>query len=254
MGKVIAITNQKGGIGKTTTATALAAILNERGYKTLIIDADVQCNTTDTYNAEYEGVPTLYDVILEESNPVSLNEAVQKTPMGDIVAADPLLGEADSKLSQKGVKGMKKLQQAIKNLEGYDYVIIDTPPAVNMVLRNVLIASDEVIIPMTAGRYSFQGINDLVESINDASELNPNLKVGGILLVNFNEKTNVSKDTKEALEVVAQSLDTKIFKSIIRNCVKVVEAQSNQKTLIKYAKSCSAERDYEDFVEEYLGI
>ena len=254
MAKTIGVTNQKGGIGKTTTATAMAAILTERGYKTLLIDADVQCNSTDTYNAEYEGVPTLYDVILEDSNPVSLNDAIQHTEMGDIVAADPLLSEGDSKLSQKGVKGLKRLQNAIKELKGYDYVIIDTPPAVNMILRNVLIASDEIIIPMTAGRYSFQGINDLAESINDATELNPNLKVAGVLLVNFSERTNISKDTKEALEVVADSLNTKLFKSVIRNCVKVVEAQSNRTTLIKYARSCTAERDYEDFMEEYLNI
>ncbi len=252
--KTIAITNQKGGIGKTSTATSIAAIIQEKGYKTLLIDSDVQCNSTDTYGAQFEGVPTLYDVILEESNPVNINEAIQHTEMGDIIASDPLLSEADSKLSQKGVKGLKKLQKAMKELKGYDYVIIDTPPAVNMMLRNVLIASDEIIIPMTAGRYSFQGINDLSETINDAKELNDDLTVAGVLLVNFSERNNVSKDTKEALHIVAENLNTKMFNTVVRNCVKVVEAQSNRMTLIKYAKNCTTERDYEDFVEEYLGI
>ncbi|MCR5669625.1 MAG: ParA family protein [Butyrivibrio sp.] len=252
--RVISVANQKGGVGKTTTATAIAAILSERGYKTLLIDADVQCNSTDTYNAEYEGVPTLYDVILEEANPVSINDCIQHTEMGDIIAADPLLSESDSKLSQKGVKGLKKLQVALNELKGYDYVIIDTPPAVNMILRNALIASDDIIIPMTAGRYSLQGINDLAESIRDALELNPKLKIAGALLVNYRSDYKVSKDTKEALVTAVNILGTKLFNTVVRSCTKVPEAQSSRMTLIKYAKSCTTEHDYEDFLEEYLGI
>lgn len=254
MAKVIAITNQKGGIGKTTTATSLAGILTERGYRTLLIDTDKQCNSTDTFRATVDDTPTLYDVLLEENSPVSISEAIQHTEIGDIVASDPLLCEADAKLSQKGIKGYTKLQNAISKVKDYDYIIIDTPPAVDTILRNVLIASDEVIIPMTVGRYSFQGIDDLADTINDAKALNPNLKIAGVLLVNVNERTNVAQEAKEALEFIKQALDTKVFKSVVRSCVKVPEAQSERLTLIKYSKSCSTERDYEDFVEEYLGV
>jgi chromosome partitioning protein len=254
MGKIIAITNQKGGIGKTTTATSMAGILNERGYKTLLVDADLQCNSSDTFRAQIQGAPTLYDVLLEESNPISVNDAIQHTEIGDIVAADELLEEADSKLTVKGIKGYTKLKTALEDLKGYDYVIIDTPPSVAAVLRNVLIAADEVVIPMKAGRYSFQGLSKLADSINDAKTLNPNLKIAGVLLVDMNERANVSKNAKEALDIVSQTLGTKVFRSVVRSCVKVVEAQDQRLTLIKYAKSCSAERDYEDFVEEYLGI
>ena len=214
MGRIICVTNQKGGIGKTSTVTSISAILQERGYKTLVIDADTQCNTTDTYRAEYEGVPTLFDVILEESHPVSINEAIQHTEIGDIVAADPLLKEAEARLSVKGMKGMKRLKEALSELEGYDYVIIDTHPAINMMLRNVLVACDEVIIPITPGRYSFQGINDLIEAIDDSKGLNPSLKIGGFLRVDYKETTNVGKDTTEALEKVGQVLNIPIFKSI----------------------------------------
>lgn len=254
MGKVIAITNQKGGIGKTTTATSLAGILNERGYKTLLIDTDKQCNSTDTFRAKVEDTPTLYDVLLNESNPVTLADAIQHTEIGDVVASDQLLSEADSKLSQKGISGYTKLKNALKSVEDYDYVIIDTPPAVDTILRNVLIAADEVIIPMTVGRYSFQGINDLADTINDAKALNPDLKIAGVLLVNMNERTNVAQDAKDALEIVSKTLNTRVFNSIVRSSVKVPEAQSERLTLVKYARSCSTERDYEDFVEEYLGI
>ena len=252
--KVIAITNQKGGIGKTTTAVSLASILAERGFKTLLIDTDKQCNSTDTYRAKVEDTPTLYDVLLEETNPVTLKDAIQHTEIGDIVASDQLLCEADAKLSQKGIKGYTKLQTALKGFDGYDYVIIDTPPAVDTILRNVLIASDEVVIPMTVGRYSFQGINDLSDTINDAKALNPNLKIAGVLLVNVNERTNAVQETKEALDIIKNTLDTKVFKTTVRSCIKVAEAQSRRLTLIKYAKGCTTERDYEDFVEEYLGV
>lgn len=254
MKKVIAVTNQKGGIGKTTTVTSIAAILQKRGYKTLVIDADVQCNTTDTFRAEYEGVPTLFDVMLEETNPVSINNAIQHTEMGDIIASDPLLNETDARLSVKGMKGLKRLKNAIDQLEGYDYVIIDTHPSIDMMLRNVLVACDEILIPMMAGRYSFQGINDLVEAIDDAKGLNPNLKIAGILRVCYKETTNVGKGTSIALDRVGEALNAPVFNSIIRDCVKIPEAQSERMTLLKYSKSCIAEHDYEDFVEEYLGI
>ena len=122
-----------------------------------------------------------------------------------------------------------------------------------MILRNVIIAADEVIIPMTAGRYSMQGIASLSDTINDAKELNDDLKVAGILLVD-NEHTNLNNDTKEGIAQIAQQLGTKAFDSVVRHTVKVKEAQTHRMPLIKYARSCTAERDYEDFVEEYLGV
>ena len=157
MAKIISVANQKGGIGKTTTATSIATILSQKGHKTLLIDSDLQCNSTDTYRASFDGVATLYDILLEE-NPSDINEVIQHTEMGDIIAADPLLREADSKLSTKGISGYKILKNALATLHDYDYVVIDTAPAINMVLRNVLTASNYFIIPMTADRYGYQGL------------------------------------------------------------------------------------------------
>lgn len=251
--KVIAIANQKGGIGKTTTATSIAGILSERGYKTLFIDADVQCNSTDTFRAETENVATLYDVILEDSKPLSINDSIQHTEIGDVVAADPLLAEADFKLSTKGIKGLLRLKNAISGLTGYDYVIIDTHPAVDFMLRNVLAAADEIIIPVAPGRYSFQGLRTLVDAADDAKAINPDLKVAGFLRVNFKENTNVAKDTSEALEEYKDILGIRLFNTVIRNCIKVPEAQTERMTLIQYDKRCTTEHDYEDFVDELIG-
>ena len=251
MPTVICVANQKGGIGKTTTATAVASILNEKGHPTLIIDSDLQCNTTDTYRASFEGVETLYDVLLDEK-PANINDVIQHTEMGDIVAADPLLREADSKLSTKGIAGYKVLKKALSKLRGYEYVIIDTAPSINMMLRNVLTASDYIVIPMTADRYGFQGLYELNISIRDAEELNENLKIAGVLLVRFNKRTILAREVRETLEREAEEMGTKLFNTTIRECNKVKESQTMQSTLIKYDKSCTAAKDYASFVDELL--
>lgn len=154
MSRIIVAASQKGGVGKTSTATALAAIFSERGYRTLLIDCDQQCNSTDTYRAETEGAATIYDVLLDESR-ISISEAMQHTECGEILAGDSLLRQADEKL--KGcVDGLYRMSDALEKCNDYDFIIIDTAPAMNSILHNCLIAADEVIIPVTADRYALQ--------------------------------------------------------------------------------------------------
>ena len=251
MATVICIANQKGGIGKTTTATSIATILSDKGYKTLLIDSDLQGNSTDTYRASFEGVAPLYDILLEE-NPADINDTIQHTEMGDIIASDPLLREADSKLSTKGIAGYKILKKALSHLMGYDFVIIDTAPTINMVLRNVLTASDYVVIPITADRYGFQGLFELNASIKDAQELNEKLKIAGILLVRYNNRTILAREVRDTLISEAHNIGTELFRTSIRECNKVKEAQTVQSTLLKYDKSCTASKDYIALVDELL--
>ena len=251
MTPIISIANQKGGIGKTTTATSLATILSDKGYKTLLIDSDLQGNSTDTFRAKFEGVSTLYDVLLED-HPANINDVIQHTEMGDIIASDPLLREADSKLSTKGIAGYKILKNALSTLTGYDFVIIDTAPTVNMVLRNVLVASDYVIIPITADRYGFQGLYEFNILIQDAQELNDKLKIAGILLVRYNSRTILAREVRETLIEEAHNIGTKLIETSIRECNKVKEAQTMQSTLIKYDRTCSAAKDYMNLVDELI--
>lgn len=163
--KIYTVSNSKGGCCKSTTSTALATMLNEKGRKVLLIDADPQGNSTDTYRAETNGVATLYDVILD-SDPLPMNEVIQHTDRGDIVASDKLLSDADKILSGD-VSGMYRMADALSELKSYDYVIIDTAPALNILLFNCLIASDGVIIPVTTDRYSLQGLSQLNTSIRE---------------------------------------------------------------------------------------
>ena len=251
--KVYVIANQKGGIGKTTTATVLAAILQGMGKRTLLIDADQQGNSTDTYRAEIEGHATLYDVLLEDDR-IPLKDAIQKTEIGDIVASDPLLREGDVKLSSD-LDGVYRLSEAIEQLEGYDYVVIDTAPALNHVLYNCLIASDEVIIPVTADRYGLQGLAQLSEAIRKIQKRqNPRLKISGLLLVKYNGRTLLSQEVSQSLNKIAEEMETKVFASKIRESTKTREAQAMRRSLIEYAEKSTTAEDYKAFAKELLEV
>lgn len=251
--QVIVVANQKGGIGKTTTATALSSILSLKGYNTLLIDADMQGNSTDTYRGEFEGKATLYDVLLESDNSrISINDAIQKTEIGHIVAADPLLRKADEILNGD-VNGLYKLQDVLSELKGYDYVIIDTAPSMNTLLYNCLIAADKVIIPITADRYGLQGLAQLNQTILAIRKRqNQRLTIEGLLLVKFNPRTNLSKEVKESLEEIAKQLNTKLFQTQIRESTKAKEAQALRKSLISYSPNSTTALDYIAFVNELM--
>jgi chromosome partitioning protein len=251
--QVIVIANQKGGIGKTTTATALSSILAKKGYKTLLIDADMQGNSTDTFRAIIEGQATLYDVLLEsDSQRTSIVEAIQHTEVGQIVAADPLLRKADEVLNSD-VNGLYRLQDAISELKGYDYIIIDTAPSMNSLLYNCLISADKVIVPITADRYGLQGLSQLNQTIQAIKKRqNTRLTIAGLLLVKFNERTNLSKEVKESLDTIANQMETKLFKTSIRESTKAKEAQALRKALIDYAPNSTTALDYISFTNELI--
>lgn len=249
--KTFVIANQKGGIGKTTTAICLSSILQARGYHVLLIDADQQGNASDTYKAKIDGEATLYDVLLDEDR-IPLKDAIQVTDAGSIVAADPLLREADQRLS-KDVEGLYWMQDAVSDLQGYDYVIIDTAPAINSLLYSMLIAADEVIIPLSADRYALQGLSQLNETIRGIKRRqNPKLKIAGLLLLKYHPDHLLSKDVWSALQDISEKMDTKVFGTTIRECIKAREAQALRIPLIDHAPGSTTEQDYEAFVTELL--
>lgn len=247
MTKVIAVANQKGGIGKTTTAIALAAGLLIRGKKALLIDTDPQCSASDTYRAEINGAATLYDILCGDE---SAKEAIQHTTSGDIIPCDPLLADANKKLT--GLGDEKRLKKAIKTiLSDYDYIIIDTPPGAGILLHNALTAAEHVVIPITADRYGLQGLSQLKSTIEAIQEnTNPDLQVGGMLLIRHTERTNLSKVVSGSIPKIADEMGTQFFDTYIRESVVTKEAQTNRTTIYTHAPNSTTAKDYLEFIDE----
>lgn len=257
--KVILICNQKGGVAKTTTTLAMANILNKAGHKTLIIDTDVQGNTTSQMGAKIEDTCTLYDVIVEPSkeNRCKIEEAIQHTERGDIIASDPLLERAELDLASDSFSAfnLKNAFNESKISEEYEYVIIDSGPRIDKLLTCALVATDEVLIPIEAAPFSLEGLSQVANPIKQVQQtFNQNLKIGGILMTMYDEKTNLSKSIKEVADKIAEAIGTRVFDTFIRKTTKVGEAQSFKQSLNEYAPYATAERDYEQFLEEYLGV
>lgn len=247
MSHIITIANQKGGVGKTTTAVCLAIGLQLKGYKTLLIDTDPQCNSTDTYKADYSETITLYDVLQKEE---TIEKAVQHTDYGYIIASDPLLSKADIDYNATGREYLlKESLFAIK--EEYEYIIIDTSPSLGILLINALSCSDWVIIPILADRYSLQGLSSLNDTIQSTKRYtNPNLEIMGLLLTMYQGNTYISKEVLSILPQFEKLFNTKTFDAKIRMTTKVKEATGARTPLLIYDKRSTAAEDYNLLVEE----
>lgn len=248
MAKVIAITNQKGGIGKTTTAVSLATGLQRIGKKTLLIDTDGQCNSTDTYRAVVEDTATLYDLLLENE---SLESCIQHTKLGDIIAGDPLMRDAEQRFPTDNSRGFLLREKCDKARDVYDYIIIDTPPADGIILANVLTFADGVIIPVTCDRYSLSGLERLSQTIASTKKYtNPGLTIMGIVLIKYAERLNISKEIKNGLQPIAEQLGTKVYDVVIRESVACRESQGARQSIFEYAPECTTAQDYLELCKE----
>lgn len=239
--QILAIANQKGGVGKTTTACALAYIAAQDGKRVLLIDADAQRNSTDTSRAQSDGVSTLYDLIVNKDN----TDCVQHTDFGyDIIAGDPLLRDADKLLS--GFADVFVLREQLEAARfQYDLIIIDTPPALGTLLMASLTAATKVLVPMTADRYSAQGISRLARSVADTQKYtNKGLECCGVLLTRRSRPTVLSREVEAGLPDLAAQLGTIVLNTAIRETVRVREAQAARKPLLAWDESCTAAQDY----------
>lgn len=246
--KVISVINQKGGVGKSTTVGALAAGLSLRGYKTLAVDLDAQCNLTYSYAAEHCKATAL-DVLTGDAAAV---DAICSTENGDIIPSDYALSGADTFITETGKE--YKLKEALEPLSGkYDYIIIDTPPALGILTVNALTASDTVIIPAQADIYSLQGIEQLSKTISPVKRYcNPGLTISGILLTRYNGRAVLSREVSELAADIAEKLHTKLFTARIREGIAVKEAQISQQNLYNYAPQAKVTADYSNFIDEFM--
>jgi chromosome partitioning protein len=245
--EIISIINQKGGAGKTTTAHALGTGLAKKGFKVLFIDIDGQANLTNTMQAEGEG--KILDLL---SNKVNINEIIQRTSNGDILA-----GGEDSFHANVEIIGEKReyrLKESIANLnEKYDYIIIDTPPALDILTINAMVASNSIIITSQAELYNLNGTDRVVKIIKSICEdRNKNLSIKGILLTRFKERTRLNRDFAKLVDEFATKLNTKVYNTTIRDSIVISEAQAMYKSIFDYAPDSNVAKDYEAFVEEFL--
>lgn len=246
----VGVSNQKGGVGKTTTSLCVAQELKSRGYRVLLIDTDAQSNSTKFYEARSEGEATVVDIFCGDEP--ALN-CVQHTAKGDIIASDKLLSDAET-MVKVDERRFTHLKRSLKSLEDkYDYVIIDTPPSIGVALKNVLAAVDYVIIPVEESGWSLDGLMDFATALELARDNNESLRVAGILTVKSKERTRKAKRMGELAEQVAEKLGTKCFRTKIRESVVCTEALTEYYVpLNEYAPQSTTTQDYRSFVDELL--
>ena len=249
MARIIAVTNQKGGVGKTTTSLALATGLHKKGFKVLAIDLDPQTNLSFSVGGETEEGPTVYDLLKGEVRPLY---SIQRTSCVDLISSNIVLSGAELEFNGEGREYLLKTSIAPLTSR-YDYIIIDTPPGLGFLTVNAFAAADYLVIPMLADIFSLQGIAQLSDSIEKLKLVcNPDLQIGGILLCRFDGRTVLGNRITETAHMVADQVGTRLYKSKIRTSVSIQEAQTNQVNMFDYAPQSSGVRDYWLFINELL--
>ncbi|WP_324824511.1 AAA family ATPase [Sinanaerobacter sp. ZZT-01] len=241
MSHIIAITNQKGGVGKTTTSSALVSGLTQLKKKVLGVDLDPQGNLGFSLGVDIEGGPGIYELF---KGTISIQDAITHTPHGDIIPSNILLSSAELEFNRAGREYM--LRDLLAPIQDqYDFIIIDTPPALNILTVNAYVASNALMIPMIPEVLSLLGITQLKETIDTVKKFyNPNLEILGILLTKYNKRMNLTKEVEELTSEIAKQLGTVILSTKIRNSVTVAEAPAHGESIITYAPYSNPGFDY----------
>ena len=241
MGTIYAIANQKGGVGKTTTAVNLAACIAEAGYPTILVDADAQANATVALGASKLTVPNLYDVL---SGRATASEALQATAIDNLrlLPAHPDLAAANVELPR--TPGSEtRLREALSPLrDEATYVVIDCPPSLGPLTINALAASDRVIVPVQTEYFALEGLAGLLDTLSLVQrELNPNLVIAGMLLTMHDGRTKLSRDVERE---VRQHFPELVFETVIPRNVKVGEAPSYGRPVTHHDPNCAGAGAY----------
>ncbi len=251
MGKIIAICNQKGGTGKTTTAVNLASLLALHGKKILLVDADPQGNATSGLGVNKNVIKkSVYDVFLGR---IPIKEILQKSAIVglDILPSNINLTGAEIELVG-AISRETRLKRALASVkEEYDFIFIDSPPSLGLLTLNAFVASDSILIPIQCEFYALEGVSQLLNTIRLIKEgLNSDLTVEGVLLTMADFRTNL---TNEVISEIKNYFKEKVYKTIIPRNIKLSEAPSFGKPVALYDKTSIGAKKYEEFAMEFLG-
>ena len=246
--KTIAVLNQKGGVGKTTSAVNIASFLAITETPVLLIDMDPQANASTGIGVSNKKL-SIYDLLINNKN---INNAIHKTDIDflDIIPSESKLAGAEIELVSMFTRETI-LKQIIQNIKGkYKYVIIDCPPSLGLLTINALTASDSIIIPIQCEYYALDGLSQLLNTIRLVQKnLNSNLKIEGILITMFDSRLNLSQ---QVLTEVQDYFGDKVYKTLINRNVKLGEAPSHGKPIILYDASSTGSQNYMNLVSEIL--
>lgn len=250
MARTIAVTNQKGGVGKTTTCSAICGCLAQMGKRVLAVDLDPQGNLSFSLGVEADDSFTIYDVLKGNCD---LTDAVQQGGVCDVVPSNILLSGLE--LEMTGVGREYVLSEQLGTVkDNYDFIILDTPPALSVLTINAYTASDELVIPMLCEILSLQGIAQLKQTIFAVQRYyNKSLKVAGILLNKYNSHFMLTREVEELAAMIAEQLDSRIFKTRISASVAIAEAPAHGESIMTYSPKSKSAQEYKSFVKELIG-
>ena len=251
MGKTVAIFNQKGGVGKTTTCVNMAAALGQKGKKTLLIDIDPQGNSTSGVGIDKSTVEySTYDVLTGEATARSIMIETEFKNLY-ILPANMNLAGAEVELAELENRN-SILKRAIATLVmEFDFIIIDCPPSLGMLSINALVAADTVIVPLQCEYYALEGLSQLIHTINLVQErLNPNLQMEGVVFTMYDVRTKLSN---QVVENVKENLDTKIYETMIPRNIRLAEAPSYGIPINMYDSKSAGAESYRKLAKEIVG-
>lgn len=250
---ILTITNQKGGIGKSTSSQNIGAGLAKRGYKTLLIDLDAQANltlSTGLQNADIAG--TAFELLQDKSDIKAVDCIAELKENLYIIPASLKLSQADLLIT--GIGKEMRLKKALEPIKDkFDFIVIDTPPSLGILTVNALTTADKVILPAQADLFSLEAIKQLYGNLQLVKEYyNPDLKIEGILLTRYASRNILTQNLTDQFKHIAESIQTKVFENSIREAIAIKESQTCRKDIFEYAPESNVALDYLGVVDEII--